>query len=225
MCALASWPGQVGIDGGNVGGEVGGLVLAAGLSTRMGAIKQLFPIEGKPMVARVAQLLLNSGVRHVVVVVGHAQDAVEEAVQSLPVQTVFNPRYQNGEMIDSVRAGLGTFPSYITAALIALADQPFFKRKTAHALLAAYHAGSSSIYQPRHKRRHGHPLLLHSAIWPDVMNAPLGTTLRDIIHSHRDRRCSVSVDDPGILIDIDWPEDLRSFRRGPTTRSSTSRRS
>jgi len=209
--ALASWPEQAGIElmGRNVGREVGGLVLAAGLSTRMGAIKQLLPIEEKPMVARVAQLLLDSGVRHVVVVVGQAHRAIEEAVQSLPVQTVFNPHYRNGEMIDSVRVGLGAFPPHVAAALIALADQPFIKRKTMHALLAACHAGSSSIYQPRYKRRHGHPLLLHSAIWPDVMNAPPGVTLRDITFKYRARRCSVSVDDPGILIDVDRPEDLR----------------
>jgi len=128
-------------------------------------------------------------------------------------------------MIDSVRVGLGAFPPHVTAALIALADQPFIERKTVHALLAACRAGSHSIYQPRHKRRHGHPLLLHRTIWPDVLNAPPGTTLRDIVHSHRERRCSVSVDDPGILIDIDRPEDLRSFGRVPTTRSSTSPRS
>ena len=182
--------------------------MAAGLSTRMGAVKQVLSIEGRPMVARVVQLLLDSGVRHVVVVVGHAQSAVEEAVQSLPVQTVFNPRYQNGEMIDSVRVGLGAFPAHVTAALIALADQPFIASKTVHALLAACKTRSSTIYQPRHKGRHGHPLLLHSATWPDVMTAPPGTTLRDITYGHRDRRCSVPVDDPGILMDIDRPEDL-----------------
>jgi molybdenum cofactor cytidylyltransferase len=187
--------------------NVTGIVLAAGLSTRMGALKQVLPIDGEPMVARVCRLLLDGGLDDIVVILGHEHQAVGRALRALPVRTLLNPAYRQGEMISSVRTGLRALSPETLAALIALGDQPFVSVQTIRRLLAAYAEESPLICQPSYRGRPGHPILLQRALWPNVLDATPETTLRDIIRRHNARRSFVAVDDPGILHDLDRPDD------------------
>jgi len=187
--------------------NVTGIVLAAGLSTRMGTLKQVLPVDGEPMIVRVCRLLLDAGVDDIVVIVGHEHQAVRQALRPLPVRSVFNPAYREGEMISSVRTGLRALSPETTVAVIALGDQPFVSPQTIRALLASHAGRSSLICQPSYRGQPGHPILLSRAVWPDVLEATPGTTLRDVIRRHNTRRTFVAVDDPGILHDLDRPDD------------------
>ncbi len=191
---------------------VAGIVLAAGLSTRMGVLKQLLPIAGKPMVARAAEVLVSAGVADVIVVVGHERSAVESALTGLPVRAVFNPDYAVGEMLSSVQTGLRSLTADTDAALIALGDQPFLAPQTVRALVTAYAGRVTAIVQPQFGNRRGHPILLGRAVWADVLAAAQGTTLRDIVRRHTSARRFVPVDDPQILVDLDRPADLYRTR-------------
>lgn len=192
-------------------GNVAGIVLAAGLSTRMGSLKQLLPVAGKPMVARVAEVLVTAGLADVVVVVGHKHDTVEAALTDMPVRAVFNPDYASGEMFSSVQTGLWALAANTGAALIALGDQPLIAPQTVRALVVAYARGPAAIYQPQFGNRRGHPILLGRTVWPEVLAAAQGTTLRDIVRQHAAERRFVPVDDPQILADLNRPKDLSSL--------------
>ena len=63
------------------------IVLAAGLSTRMGAIKALLPIDGKPALVAVLRTIESAGLQSPIVVLGHNASEVRriEMVQPLIV--------------------------------------------------------------------------------------------------------------------------------------------
>src|SRR5881394_3033402 len=78
------------------GPRIAALLLAAGQSRRMGSNKLLAEVEGRPMVARVAQRLLSSRARPIVVVLGNQADRVDAALGKLPVERVRNPAFAEG---------------------------------------------------------------------------------------------------------------------------------
>src|ERR1700761_3262483 len=87
-------------------GHLSAVVLAAGLSRRMGAAnKLLLPVGGQPLVRRVVSTIASLPFAEIVVVTGHQVDQVVIALAGLPVRVVHNTRYEEGQMT-TVRAGL-----------------------------------------------------------------------------------------------------------------------
>ncbi len=86
--------------------RISAIVLAAGLSSRMGEQpKMLLDIAGMPMIRRTLLNVLAFGPTETVVVTGHRAEDVEEAIDGWPVRCVRNPRYDEGQPT-SVAAGV-----------------------------------------------------------------------------------------------------------------------
>jgi CTP:molybdopterin cytidylyltransferase MocA len=103
---------------------VEGLLLAAGLSTRMGDFKLTLPWDGTTVIGRVTQTLREAGLADILVVTGHRSDDVVRALAGKAVRTVHNPEYGTGEMLTSVQVGLRALQPNTVAALLCLGDQP-----------------------------------------------------------------------------------------------------
>ncbi len=77
--------------------RIAAVVLAAGRSTRMGAVnKMIAEIGGKPLVRIAAEQALASQAAPVIVVTGHERDKVEAALKGLNVRFAHNPDYAEG---------------------------------------------------------------------------------------------------------------------------------
>src|SRR5262245_40252437 len=100
-----------------------GLVLAAGLSRRMGEPKLLLPLAGRPVVAWTVGRLRAAGLRRIIVVAGHERAAIEAAVAGPGVEVVVNPEPEAGQG-RSIRVGVAALPAGAEAVLIGLGDQP-----------------------------------------------------------------------------------------------------
>jgi molybdenum cofactor cytidylyltransferase len=106
--------------------RVAGVVLAAGLSTRMGRNKQLLMLDGEAVVARAARTAFEAGLAPVLLVVGHEADLVRAAVAQWPVIAIDNPDPARG-IHSSLRAGftaLGEHAADAEAAVVMLGDMP-----------------------------------------------------------------------------------------------------
>src|SRR5947207_11070970 len=87
--------------------RIAAIVLAAGMSRRMGSIKSLLPFDEKPLIARVVETLLSlDRLRPICVVTGHASDAIETALAEYELHFVHNPQHLSGGMISSVKTGV-----------------------------------------------------------------------------------------------------------------------
>lgn len=191
---------------------IAAVVLAAGLSRRMGQFKLLLPWGEGTVIGRVVQVLTDGGVEEVVVVTGAGHELLQQALKGTAVRLVFNPRYQDDQMVHSLQVGLSSLPESCEATLVALGDQPQIQVQVVQRLLQAYGAEPAPLIIPSYQRRRGHPWLLHRSLWPALQALPEGSTLRTFLNDHAQQIRYVEVDTESILRDLDTPEDYQRER-------------
>jgi molybdenum cofactor cytidylyltransferase len=192
--------------------RVGAVVLAAGLSSRMGRPKVLLPWEDGTILAHILRQLFLGRVREVIVVTGHEAQAVAQEAARLDVPVAHNADYARGEMLSSLQTGLRALPDHVSAALIVLGDQPRLQPQVVSALLSAYAEGKGTIIAPSFMRRRGHPLLVDRRYWPELLGLIDGAP-RDVINRHADAIHYVEVSTDSVLRDVDTPDDYEEERR------------
>lgn len=212
-----------GVAIGNVGAEdpifeaqrpIGAIVLAAGMSKRMGQPKVLLPWDkGQTIIEHILTQLFLARVDHVSVIVGNRAEAIKPLVEALGAETVFNPNFETGDMLSSVKAGLRAMPSNIAAVLIVLGDQPRIQPRVVHQVMTAYAEGKGDIVAPSYQMRRGHPILIDRRYWKELLNLPEDGAPRDVINAHADRIAYVNVDNDSVLRDVDTPDEYRAERR------------
>ncbi len=186
------------------------LVLAAGLSRRMGTNKLLLPFGERTVLAQVISVLQSCPLDEIVIVTGHEHEKVEEMLgryEDSGLRFVYNPNYATGEMLSSIQAGLAAMQeaSHCDAALIVLGDQPLIERRIVEQVIAAHEPGTVVI--PSFNRRGGHPILIDRACWPEVLALPISANLREVLRAHADWPRYIEVDTESILRDMDTPAD------------------
>jgi molybdenum cofactor cytidylyltransferase len=192
---------------------VGAVVLAAGMSTRMGQPKVLLPwVDGKTILEHILEQLIRTRIDHISVVVGHNADEVKQAINHLGVKIVRNRAYKTGEMLSSLKAGLKSMPDNMAAALVVLGDQPRIQPKVIYQILTAYAEGAGDIVAPSFQMRRGHPMLIGRRFWPEILSLPAKGAPRDVINAHQDEIAYVNVDNDSVLRDIDTPQDYDQER-------------
>ena len=130
------------------------ILLAAGLSVRMGTPKPLLPFDGVPAVLRAAQSFRDVGVEPVAVL-GHEADRVAAVLDGHDLRHVFNPDYERG-MYASVRAGVRGLSEDVPRFFVLPADCPLVRGETIGRLLRAGRSRDALVVYPRCDDRRGH---------------------------------------------------------------------
>jgi molybdenum cofactor cytidylyltransferase len=194
-------------------GSVVGVVLAAGMATRMGGSKVERPVGGRPMVERVVDEALASRLDDVLVVVGHKADAVKGILRGRPVRIVENAAFAEG-LSTSVHAALRHLGPDCGAALFLLADQPFVSAALIDRLLEEHAATGKPIVRPEVEGRPGNPVLFSARLFPELLRETGDRGGREVVVRHADEVHLVTVDDPRLCLDVDSPEDYERLREG-----------
>ena len=193
--------------------RVAGVVVAAGLSRRMGGDNKLLAeVSGKPIVARVVDALLEASIDPVLVVVGHEADRVRAALAGRRVRFVENAGYEEG-LGASIRAGFGALEEPVEAALVALGDMPRVRADHVEALVAAFNpSGARSICVPVHEGRRGHPVLWSARHFAELRELGGDVGARALLEQHADAITTVPIADDGVHFDVDDPARLAEAR-------------
>jgi molybdenum cofactor cytidylyltransferase len=191
---------------------IGALILAAGKSTRMGRPKMLLPWQGSTIIRSVVNSYLAAGISEVIVVTGGVRREVEELLADLPVQLVFNPLYENGEMLDSLKIGLRSFSSNVEAAMIALGDQPKIGQAEISQVVEGYIETPAPLVVPSFQMRRGHPWIVERRLWKEMLGLELPRTLRAFLKEQAEMIYYVNIDNSSILMDMDTPEDYERLK-------------
>jgi molybdenum cofactor cytidylyltransferase len=188
--------------------NVAAVVLAGGRGTRMGGPNKLLAeIDGTSLVRHAVEAALASRASRVVVVTGHAADAVSGALAGLPVEFVHNPLYTEG-LSTSLRAGLVRLSPEVDAAFVVLADMPFTTAENLNRIVAAYAPDEGAlIVVPTHQGKRGNPVLWSRRFFADLMAVSGDTGGRHLIGAHADHVVEVEIG-PSVLLDLDTPEAL-----------------
>jgi molybdenum cofactor cytidylyltransferase len=192
--------------------RVAALVLAAGMSSRMGQSKPLLPWDNRTVIETVVARLTPLHLAETFVITGYRGPEVARVLAHQPVQVVHNPDYAQGEMLSSLQTGLRALTESISACLVVLGDQPMIEGHVVQRLLTAYAHGQGEIVIPTCRGERGHPVLFARRFWPELLELTSGAP-RDIIRRHPDQVAEVEVETDSILRDLDTPEQYRQERR------------
>jgi molybdenum cofactor cytidylyltransferase len=191
------------------GKQVAAVVLAAGRSTRMGAVnKMIAEIGGKPLVRIAAEQALASKALPVIVVTGHERDKVEAALKGLDVRFANNPDYAEG-LGTSLRTGIAAVPPEADGAVILLGDMPQIDAKLIDRLVAAFDPEKGAlVVVPTIEGRRGNPVIWARRFFPELMAVTGDVGARHIIANVAEAVAEVPVSDPAITVDVDTPDVL-----------------
>jgi molybdenum cofactor cytidylyltransferase len=190
-----------------------GLILAAGESRRMGSPKALLRYGEETFLDTLTALLARYCAPVIVVLGAHAAEI--RAASTRPATFVVNPDYALG-MTTSLQCGLRAVPPDADGVLFTLVDHPAAAAATIEALLSPLLGPMDSSHRPlvrvpRYRAKRGHPIWFSRQLIPAFLALPADAPARDVVARYVDRTAYLDLDDPGIVADIDSPEDYRAL--------------
>ncbi|MGZ5998930.1 MAG: NTP transferase domain-containing protein, partial [Rhizomicrobium sp.] len=192
--------------------RVAAIVLAAGLSSRMGSNKLLAAVAGKPLVRHAVEAAMASAAETVIVVTGNGAADVKRAISPLTPLFVENHDYSKG-LSTSLKCGLARVPEGCDGALILLGDMPGVTSALLDKLIAAFEpAEGRAICVATHHGKRGNPVLWSRRFFPEIMALEGDVGARHLIAQNGELVCEVEADDDAPLTDIDTPQMLAEYQ-------------
>lgn len=179
------------------------------MSTRMGTIKPLMPFGESTLLETVIANLRASDVSEIVLVLGASAEEICRKVSLDQIKIVVNENFRDG-MATSLRCGVAQVTG--DAALVVLADQPLVKTGTINQLIREYREKKPQIAIPVYSGFRGNPVLLDRSVFPEILGLSGDIGCRAIFGGHGENILKVPVEDVGVLLDIDTPQDLEKLR-------------
>jgi molybdenum cofactor cytidylyltransferase len=197
------------------------IILAAGRSTRMGRPKALLPVhpDGPTFVERIVRTVREGGAADALVIGRPDDTALRREIERL------HPLARFVENVDADRGQLSSLVAGVDAAdhpgvrgvLVTLVDLPLVTPASVASVLSAFSSSGRPIVRAVHAGRHGHPVLFGRAVFGELRHADPATGAKAVVRAHAADVLNVDVPDPGVLLDIDLPEDYDEMIKGQAT--------
>jgi molybdenum cofactor cytidylyltransferase len=200
---------------------LGGVILAAGESSRMGRDKALlaWPPDVHPSKGAAGALsgtILSAAIRAlsefcdmVIVVAGNNEAALEPVVYGCGAILVRNPNPERGQF-SSLQTGLQEVLSRgRDSAMVTLVDRPPPAAETLSQLAGEFEKKAHSVWAvvPEYQGKHGHPILIGRELMEAFLRAPATANAREIEHANQQRIVYVAVADAAVAANVDTPEE------------------
>ncbi len=188
-----------------------GLVLAAGMSRRLGRPKQLVEIDGVPLVQIVASTAIESKLDEVVIVTGHEALAIEQAVSGLAVSVRWNADYGTGQA-SSLKAGVQAARGLrADAVVVLLADQPGITVDAIDRLIEARRESGAWIGMASYGDERGHPVMFGRELFAELDEISGDQGGREVIKRHPERVVLVDGGSDCVPMDVDTEADVEAL--------------
>ena len=189
------------------------VVLAAGISSRMGRPKLLLPYGDHTIIEETVDQVLGAGYDDTVVVVGSEREEIQQVLADRPVRVAFNLNYRAG-MSGSIKAGVSAIDTGAAAFAIVLGDQPQIRTKTHQLVLAYFRKHKKGICAPVYEGQIGHPVVF-SISYKSRMYALQGDNgARHLVEANRADLAELALKAPEILPSINTQKDYDQLIRG-----------
>lgn len=187
--------------------QIAALIVAAGMSSRMGDFKPMLNIGSISVAQRIIATLHQAGVTKIVMVTGYNATALERHLAGNGIIFLRNEQYETTQMFDSVKIGLNYLQDKCDRVLFTPVDVPLFTAYTVRALIES----DEPLASPRCQGKRGHPISISAKLIPEILADEGSMGLKGAME-----RCSASlafieVDDLGTLKDADTPEDFSAL--------------
>jgi molybdenum cofactor cytidylyltransferase len=195
--------------------QINGLIISAGLSSRMTELKALMAFNGKPFLGSIIQKL-TSVCGSIVVVTGHESEKIQKETQTfLNGQTHlvnkkiiwrFNPDYQKG-MFSSLQTGLQDLEKNAWV-LYHFVDQPTLPVKFYFDFISELDDKYDWL-QPTYQAKNGHPILFSPKMKEHILASAPSTSLRELKSAEEIQKKYWPCKYPQVLQDFNSIEDMK----------------
>ena len=192
------------------GDGVAGVVLAAGLSSRMGTNKMLLEVGGSSLVRRTVATALAAGLDPVLVVVGHESARVQKELSGLRCTPVLNPEYARG-IHASLKAGIAALPPQTQAAAVLLGDMPLVDAAMVRALVDTFRRGSAPLAISVYGEVIAPPIVYGRSLFPELRQIDGDGCGKRVVKHHRAEALELRWPEE-TLTDLDSPQDVERVR-------------
>lgn len=173
--------------------------------------KALLKIGKESFVGCIARKCKEAGIFVIYVVTGAHRDEIEQEMRGkYDVDFIFNFRYPEGQL-SSLKEGLRNLPTGSTSALVWPVDQPLVRTETVQLLIAQHTAARNHVTIPVFESRRGHPVIYDVAAIHTLLSLKTTQTAKDLQTIYANEILQVDVSDPGVVQDIDTPEDYQKY--------------
>jgi len=197
--------------------KISAIILAAGLSSRMGRLKALLDIGGEKAILRLIDASIKAGITDIVVVLGYRSiDILKYVGHYRNVKCVVNGSYMSG-MFSSVQKGVSKIDADAEGFMLMPVDIPLIKANTIGELAEAFGRGGCDILLPFFGEKKGHPPVVSAKCVPDILKGSPENGMRGIMDSDKWIKGRFQTVDEGILHEMDTKEqyvDLLEYWAG-----------
>jgi molybdate transport repressor ModE-like protein len=187
--------------------QTAALIVAAGMSKRMGEFKPMLSIGSISIAQRIIATLQQSGVRKIVMVTGYNATMLERHLAGNGIIFLRNEDYETTQMFDSVKIGLDYLRGKCDRVLFTPVDVPLFTANTVRTILES----GASLACPMCEGKQGHPILIGSQLLPEILADCGEMGLKGAMDRCSTPLVRIDVEDPGTIHDADTPEDYSSL--------------
>jgi molybdenum cofactor cytidylyltransferase len=187
--------------------SIGAVILAAGVSQRMGSPKQLLPFNGNSLLRHAVLTALGSSCQPVVVVLGALAEKLQSEVSDLPVTIIENRVWAEG-MGSSIRTGIAALEGiseHLAGALLMLCDQPYVTSQTLDQLISVYEESTPLAVASEYAGSLGAPALFSRELFSELGALKNAEGAKQILKRHEQDVLRLSV--PEAVWDVDTPAD------------------
>lgn len=187
-------------------GNVAGVLLAAGTSSRMGSNKLLFELDGESVLRRAAKRALAGGLSPLVVVLGHESDKAARELEGLPCEWALNPLYEQG-INSSLKSGIMAVQGMkVQAAMVMLADMPFVTPEMIAAMIDRYRTTTAQLVISDYEGVNAPPMVYDRSLFMELLMMTGEGCGRQVVKRHK-AEAEVLPWPVATLADLDVPED------------------
>ncbi len=186
------------------------VILAGGVSERMGVPKPYIRVGKKTFLEIIAERLRKAGINSPgFVVFNEKHKSLIEKIELPDFSLIPNARQELGQLY-SLQLALSRVPENCSGVIMCLADHPFVKAKTYRLLLETHRAFPGKILIPTLEGRRGHPPLFPRSFFRPILELPLDRAggVHNIIATYPDAIREILSNDAGVVTDLDTPADL-----------------
>jgi molybdenum cofactor cytidylyltransferase len=198
------------------------IVLAAGMSRRMGAQnKLLLPFGNSTILETTIHNIMDAGIGKMTIVLGHEADIIRQNLKKFeklsnldtPLSICENLNYEKG-MTTSIQAGIKATeirnPKSEIGYMICLSDMPLITTEEytylANQFADFYRKDKRAIVQPTYQGQRGNPTIFSKTYKDDILNLNHLDGCKPIVQAHQNHLYFVEMPTPSVLRDADTPE-------------------
>ena len=184
------------------------VILSAGASSRMGSPKALLPYREGTFLEHLIEVTRHPQIGVTRVVLGAGAEMIRTIAKLDPSIVVLNPEWEQGQL-SSIRAGLRSLDGIATDGLILCpVDHPLVSARLVSELVERFYEGKKAIVLPTFNGRRGHPAIFSSALYGELLAAPLEKGARAVVWAHAADVLEFPTDEEGVILNINDPEML-----------------